>query len=160
MKQLFYTIVLLCSFEASGQQISLFFYSDEIKKDTSDQEALAVRRNTKRNDCGCLAPFMWKFDEEGHPLLRESHPDAKYFNDPKHWYWQHVSDDPRLGGYWEIKPEYEDSIPDGAGGWLKAPYWIVAHWREEEPEPEPELPVEEYLKFGFPFLIPKNDNKN
>lgn len=86
------------------------------------------------NNCSC--PGVPKMDKDGHPLLPENHPSAKDFNNPKYWYWQNVGEDPRYGGYWEVKPEYMDSIPDGNGGWLKAAFWTIERWKREEKEKE------------------------
>lgn len=163
MKLLLYSIGFLCCYEATAQQRSLFFYPDDPKRDTShiSIETAQIDPETFPPGCGCLPRSTFKFDKEGHPLLPDSHPDAKYFNDPKYWYWLNVSDDPRLGGYWEIKPEYMDSMPDGEGGWTKTAFWIIAGWKREElkeEERKKSQPQEEHLKFDWPIFIPKNNN--
>lgn len=128
----FSAFLLLCCCKVNAQVYGYYYYTNE-NGDTirSIIDTTKVSRDF-RGGCYCL-PDLFERDKDGHFLLPPEHPSAKYFNDPKHWYWQNVSDEhPEFGGYWEVKPEYIDSMPDGEGGWLKAAFWTIERWKREE----------------------------
>ena len=137
-------LVLFCC-TASAQVYGHYYYTN----DNGDTIRTIIDTTKGFSDflpgrgCYCLPPSMFKFDKDGRYLLPDDHPSAKYFNDPKHFYWQNVGDDPRYGGYWEVKPEYMDSIQWDDGSWLKAAFWTIERWKrelEEEKHWQQQLP--------------------
>ena len=142
--------LLLCSIVKS--QTEKWYYRANNSDTLNTQEIQGYNDYGSRlydiNKCYC--PGVPEMDKDGHPLLPENHPSAKDFNNPKYWYWQNVGDDPRYGGYWEVKPEYMDSIPDGNGGWLKAAFWTIERWKKEEKEKQQRN--DDFLKPEWPKI--------
>lgn len=134
------------------------FAQDSTQTDTAQRTDYGMR--IYDNGCHCLPPSFFNRTEDGHFLLPKSNPNAKYYNDPKHWYWKKVSDEyPEFGGYWEVKPEYIDSIQWDDGTWYKAAFWTIERWKREEqqrkenPDPPPHL----FIPKDYPFYTPEQE---
>lgn len=141
-------ILLLLCIKTDAQIQGWYYYTND-KGDTIRGSNDYGSRLYDVNKCYC--PGKPEIDKDGHHLLPANHPSAKDFNNPKHWYWKNVSDElPELGGYWEVKPEYMDSIPDGDGGWLKAAFWTIERWKKEEKEKQQRN--DDFLKPEWPKM--------